>query len=85
MKCEHQHSACIPNSVQTSSTSTIPLEDQSQSTVSPRKDESTTMRNEDLQNKIDRIKMELTVPKKSTQNKESCQYRSSEFIKVYFL
>ncbi|XP_052081842.1 uncharacterized protein LOC127719654 [Mytilus californianus] len=69
MNCVHENSPCITNSVQTSSTKTIPIEDQSQSTLSTSKDkdQSTTMRSEDLQNKINRIKMELTVEKKSTQ------------------
>ncbi|CAC5391150.1 unnamed protein product [Mytilus coruscus] len=57
MNCVHENSPCITNSVQTSSTDTIPLDDQSQSTVSTSKDnvQFTTMRSEDLQDKIDRI------------------------------
>lgn len=73
MTCVHENSVCLTNSAQTPSTDTIPLDDQSQSTVSTSKDadQSTTMRSEELQNKIDKIKMKLTVPKKSTQSK-SC-------------
>ncbi|XP_076085014.1 uncharacterized protein LOC143055848 [Mytilus galloprovincialis] len=69
MTCVHENSVCLTNSAQTPSTDTIPLDDQSQSTVSTSKDadQSTTMRSEELQNKIDKIKMELTVPQKSTQ------------------
>ncbi|VDI21662.1 Hypothetical predicted protein, partial [Mytilus galloprovincialis] len=69
MNCVHENSACITKSVHTSSTNTVLLDDQAQSTVSASKDEaqSTTMRNENLEKKIDRMKKELTVPKKSTQ------------------
>ncbi|CAG2215982.1 unnamed protein product [Mytilus edulis] len=68
LHCEHDNSPSTTISVQTTSTNTIPIDEQSMSTVSTSKngDQSTTMTSEKLQNKIDRIKMELTVQKQST-------------------